>query len=396
VSRASRRRIDPSLLTLNPAQAGRQRAPDSEATAVVSVREGKTIVNEVIGVSDGTANQRYQLAQPNVLRDSVQIVTDTTPPGPPWRLRKNLAFSEPAFNEEQLLALQVQGHIASTLAFSRNPDRDFAIETDANEVTTVVFGDGQYGEIPPVAAQILATYRTGGGEVGNVGSRQISIVSRSPQLQLLAAEVFNPDPASGGAERETIEQAVKYAPTVFSSMQRAGTADDDVAQARLFPGVSKARAEATNWNLITLYIAPTGDGELPTDTLKTDLLAYFEDKRMLTTILQIGNPDYVSIEITASITPLPYFKAADVQDAAESAINALLSFVNVDFSQILYLSEIYRVVEAVPGVHDVFVSRFQRAGVADDLPGDGRILMGQNEIPVLRDNDLQLTMRGGA
>jgi predicted phage baseplate assembly protein len=295
-----------------------------------------------------------------------------------------------------LLALQVQGHIASTLAFSRNPDRDFAIETDANEVTTVVFGDGQYGEIPPVAAQILATYRTGGGEVGNVGSRQISIVSRSPQLQLLAAEVFNPDPASGGSERETIEQAVKYAPTVFSSMQRAVTADDYVAQARLFPGVSKARAEATNWNLITLYIAPTGDGELPTDTLKTDLLAYFEDKRMLTTILQIGNPDYVSIEITASITPLPYFKAADVQDAVESAINDLLSFVNVDFSQILYLSEIYRVVEAVPGVHDVFVSRFQRAGVADDLPGDGRILMGQNEIPVLRDNDLQLTMRGGA
>jgi len=116
---------------------------------------------------------------------------------------------------------------------------------------------------------------------------------------------------------------------------------------------------------------------------------------MLTTVLEIGNPDYVKIEITVSVTALSFFKTIDVQDAVETAINDLLSFVNVDFSQILYLSEIYRVVEAVPGVHDVFVSRFQRAGVADDLPGDGRILMGQNEIPVLRSNDLKLTMRGG-
>src|SRR5262249_48739330 len=157
----------------------------------------------------------------------------------------------------------------------------------------------------------------------------------------------------------------KYAPTVFSSMQRAVTADDYVAQARLFPGVSKARAEATNWNLITLYIAPTGDGELPTDTLKTGLLAYFEDKRMLTTVLQIGNPDYISIQITVSVTSQTYFKASDVQDAAESAIRDLLSFEKVDFSQILYLSEVYRVLEAVPGVHDVFVSRFRRADATE-------------------------------
>jgi len=389
--------IDLSQLTANSAHKadGSVRTGFKEATAAIPVVEGKTIVNEVIGVSDGTANQRYRLAQPNVLRDSIQIVTDTTPPGPPWRLRKNLAFSEPAFTEEQLLALQTQGHIASTLAFSRNPDRDYAIETDENEVTTVIFGDGQYGEIPPVAARILATYRTGGGSVGNVGARQITIVGRSPQLQLLAAEVFNPDPASGGAERETVEQAVKYAPTVFSSMQRAVTADDYTAQARLFPGVSKARAEATNWNFITLYIAPTGDGELPTDILKRDLLAYFEDKRMMTTFLQIGNPDYVKIEIQASVTAQSFFKASDVQANAEAAIQNLLDFSNVDFKQILYLSEIYRVIEAVPGVHDVFVSRFQRAGVAEDLTSDGRILMGQNEIPVLRADDLQLTMKGG-
>lgn len=389
--------IDLSQLTPDSARKedGTPRTGFKEATAVIPVREGRSVVNEVIGISDGTANQSYRLAQPNVLRESIQIVTDTTPPGPPWRLAKNLVFSRPAFTEEQLLALKVQGHIASTLGFSRSPDRDFAIETDQNEITRVVFGDGQYGEIPPVGAPILASYRTGGGSVGNVGARQINIVSRSPQLQLLAAEVFNPVPASGGAERETIQQAVKFAPTVFSSMQRAVTADDYVAQARLFPGVSKARAQATNWNFIKLYVAPTGDGELPTDILKRDLLAYFEDKRMLTTFLQIGDPDYINIEITASVTAQPFFKATDVQAATESAIRDLLSFANVEFKQILYLSEVYRVIEAVPGVHDVFVSRFQRSDVIQDLTSDGRILMDENEIPVLRTNDLKLAMRGG-
>ncbi len=58
------------------------------------------------------------------------------------------------------------------------------------------------------------------------------------------------------------------------------TADDYVAQALLFPRFSKARAVALNWNTVALYIAPTGNGE-PSDILQRDMLAYFEDKRIL-------------------------------------------------------------------------------------------------------------------
>jgi len=366
-----------------------------EQPAIIPVREGKTIVNEVIGVSDGTPNQRYALAQPSVLRNSIQIVTDTNPPGPPWRLTKNLVLTAPAYTQEQLAALEQQGRIASTLAFSRSPDRDFAIATDENEVTTIIFGDGQYGEIPPVGAPILATYRTGGGAIGNVGAGQITIVNKSPQLQLLGAKVVNRVAASGGAERESIAQAVKFAPTVFSSMQRAVTADDYVAQALLFPGVSKARAQVANWNFINLYIAPTGDGEIPSDILKRDLLTFFEDKRMLTLFIQINNPDYVQVQITAAITALPFFKNNDVLASARAAVQNLLKFENVDFKQILYLSDIYKALEAVAGVSNVFVSRFQRADVVTDLPTDGRVLMGDNEIPVLRDIDLNITVTGG-
>jgi uncharacterized phage protein gp47/JayE len=384
--------IDLSTLPLNSATKpdGSPMPNFKEAVDAIPVEQGRSVVNEVLGVSDGTPNQLFQLAQPSVLRGSIQIVMDTNPPTPPWHLRQNLVFSPPAYTPDQLAALQQQDRIASTLAFSRSADPDFATQTDENDITTVIFGDGQYGLIPPVGVRILASYRTGGGSAGNVGAGQITILASSPQLQLAAADVINRDPASGGAERETTDQAIRFAPTVFSSMQRAVTANDYVAQARLFPGVSKARAEVTNWNFIKLFIAPTGDGEFPTDTLKSDLLAYFEDKRMLTTFIQVENPDYVSIQVEATFGAKPYFRQETVQAGAKAAINALFDFDNADFGQTLYLSTIYQVLEALPGIDHVFVKRFNRSDAAADITSDGRIVLGQNEIPVLRPADLRI------
>jgi hypothetical protein len=368
-----------------------KRTPATSVT--VPVREGRSIVGEVIGVSDGTSNQRHVLAQPRLLRDTLEIVVETDPPTPPWRLRQNLILSAPAYTDDQLAALEQQGRIGSTLAFSRTADPDYAIETDEDDVTTVVFGDGQYGQIPPSGMRIIASYRVGGGTSGNVGAGQITVVSRAPQLQLLGAKVVNRAPASGGAEREAIEQAVKFAPTVFASMQRAVTADDYVALAKLFPGVSKARAEARNWNSITLYIAPSGSGEPPSDVLQSDLLAYFEDKRMLTTIIEIKGPDYAKINITADIKALPYFRNEDVWHDAETAIRDLFDFEKVDFKQTLYLSKIYEALESLHGIKSVFVDVFQQAGDASKIAQGGVINLGENQIPVL--DALKITVTEG-
>lgn len=390
--------IDFSLAIANSAKKpdGSQMKGFKQIDDVIPVREGKTIFNEVLGVSTGMPNQRFQLAQPKLLRDTLEIIVDTGVPSPAWRLRKNLIYSGRAFTPEQLAALEHQERISSTLAFSRGPDQDYMIETDENEVTTVIFGDGQYGQIPPTGARIIATYRVGGGVVGNVGARQIKGIAKAPQLQLLGAKVVNRNPASGGAERESIDQAIRYGPTVFSSMQRAVTADDYVAQAKLFPGVSKARAEAPNWNIVKLYIAPNGSGEPPTDLLKQDLLTYFEDKRMLTSFVQIENPDYIAIHIKVEINVVPYFIGEKVVADTESTLKSLLAFDKVDFKQVLYLSKIYEALEALDGIDSVFVSRFRRAGSNEAIPSDGRIALKVNEIPVLNPEDIVIVATGGA
>jgi len=359
---------------------------------VIPVREGRSINNEALGVSTGAANQRFQLGQPRALIDTLRIVVETSPPTQPWRWRKNLVFSRRAYTPEQLAALEQEGRISSTLAFSRSADSDFATETDENDVTTVIFGDGQYGQIPPPNARILAGYRVGGGGAGNVGAGQITVITKAPQLQLIGAKVVNREPASGGAERESIDRAIKFAPTVFGSMQRAVTGEDYVAQAKLFPGVSKARAEATNWNTVTLFVAPAGSGQAPSDTLRQELLAYFEDKRMLTSIIDIQSPDYVRIDVAARVGAAPQFRNEDVAAEAEAAVRDLFDFEKVDFKQTLYLSKIYEALERLDSVQFVNVTRFQINTLSSPpIDEDGVIQLRENEIPVLNELDIDVT-----
>jgi hypothetical protein len=388
----------PLLLNTQDAEDDSATKPDGtplpgfkELAGVIPVREGRSIVREVIGISDGSPNQRYTLAQPRLLRETLEVVVDTNPPTPPWTLRRNLAFSRPAYTDEQLAALRHEERIGSTLAFSRSADPDYVVESDEADVACVVFGDGQYGRIPPAGARILASYRVGGGTAGNVGAGQISVVGNALQLQLLGAKVVNREAASGGAERESIEQAIKFAPVAFSSMQRAVTAADYVALARLFPGVSKARAEATGWNTIRLFVAPTGSGKPPSDVLVQDLLAYFEDKRMLTTVIRIEAPEYVQVNVSATVEALPYFRSSDVAAAAESVALALFDFERVDFGQTLYLSKIYEALENLEGVNSVFVTVFQRSGDEAAVAADGLIQLGPNQIPVPGNFSLRVT-----
>lgn len=367
----------PLVLDLSKLVAGTALKPDGSpdpnfkmAANAIPVTEGRSIANEVVGAADGSPNRQFQLAQPRALAGSLQIVTQTNPPSAPWTQR-------------------------DTLAYSSGADRDFTVQIDENDISTVMFGDGLYGQIPPAAVQILASYRTGGGTAGNVGASQINSITKSAQLQVLGAKIFNTLPASGGAERESIEQAIKFAPTVFSSMRRAVTGQDYVARAKQYPGVSKARAEAGNWNSVRLYVAPTGAGDLPNDILKRDLLAYFEDKRMLTTSVQIENPDYPRIIVTADIGPRSVFNHDDVLSDARSTVAALFAFESVDFGQVIYLSNLYQALEARPGVDHVFISQFARADDPNAIAADGRIVLSANEIPVLRDADLTITVSGG-
>lgn len=337
----------------------------------IPVEEGRLIKDETLGLADGGPNQRFVLAHPRLILRS---------PGLAGQVNKDLVVIS------QTGADITEWTLRETLAFSREEQKDFIVEIDEEDRATIVFGDGGFGAKPTKGALIKASYRVGGGSAGNVPADSIQTIVGAKDLALLGAKVTNRKSATGGADSESIEHAVMHAPTVFRSLKRAVTAEDYKALALNFKGVGKVRAEAAGWNIVKLFVAPEGGGHV-SDVLSANLLAYFEDKRPVTTILEIEDVDYADIYVTAEIGVKGYYAPAEVEEQVRKAAGAVLAFGRVDFAETLYLSKFYEAIEAVEGVEFVNIKEFRRAGPTDPaVEPTGRIALKANEIPKVPDD----------
>ena len=338
----------------------------------IPVEEGRLVKDETLGTSPGTPHQRYTLAQDGlILRSRGQGLT----------ANRDIILTT------QLGDAREEWTLRDSLAFSRQNHRDFAIEIDEHDRATIMFGDGQMGAIPPSGAVITASYRVGGGPQGNVGPDAIQTIIEAPQLVLLGAQVTNPKAATGGADHESIEHAVSHAPQVFRSLKRAVTAHDYEALCLDFKGVGKVHAEGTSWNVVTLFVAPAGGGHV-SDVLKANLLEYFEDKRPVSTIIEVDDVDYVAIFVTADIGVTGFYNNEDVKERVQQAAASLLAFESVSFQQTLYLSKFYEAIEAIDGVAFVNIREFRRDGQpAGSIEPAGRIELGPHEIPTVPNDD---------
>ncbi|MEV4227874.1 baseplate J/gp47 family protein [Streptomyces bobili] len=327
----------------------------------IPVEEGRFIEGEVLGTSDGSADQRFPLGHTGVMlrpgaTEDVQITTDT--PGLAWER-------------------------SSSLALSQGGATHFVVAVDAEDRATVAFGDGAFGRIP--AGRVVATYRVGGGPAGNVGVREINTILDCPQLAELGAVVSNKDAGTGGAAREGIDHAVRHAPAVYRSMHRAVTANDYEALALSFKGVGKARATAGSWNDIKLHVAPEGGGHV-SDVLVSGLLTYLEDKRMLGHIVDIRDVKYVPVLLTAIVGVEPRYTGLDVTERVRQATAALLAFDRTDFGETIYLSQFYEEIQNTPGVQYVNITEFRRRPTDPDVEATGKLEFDPFELPVPADD----------
>lgn len=334
----------------------------------IPVEEGRLVKDEILGASDGAPSQRFTLPRPRLILRSL---------GEGNRINKDIILIT------ELGGVIEEWTLQESLAFSREGQKDFVIEIDEEDRAAIVFSDS--GAIPPGGAVIRAAYRVGGGLRGNVAAHTVQTIVDAPQLALLGAKVTNPKPATGGAERESIDHAALHAPAVFRSLKRAVTAEDYKALALDFKGVGKVRAEATNWNTVTLFVAPEGGGQV-SDLLKANLIAYFEDKRPLSTVVEVEDVDYVKIYVAAKVDVESYYSKEDIEEKVKEAAGRLLAFKNVDFAETVYLSKFYEAIEAIEGIKGVNIVEFSRVRqIAPYIEASGKIELGSNEIPTTPD-----------
>ena len=299
---------------------------------------------------------------------------------------------------------------------SSGTNRDVVIEVDDDGIGWLRFGridDGlPVNGQPPEPGQIIeATYRTGNGEIGNIGGGAIRSVLDDGHIaaslrDVLAgpgATVTNPVPAQGGTEPETIEQVRQRAPFAFRRQERAVTAEDYAGRAQQFglPGPARIqRAVASirwtgSWYTVVVAVDPSGS-ETADPGFLAEVQDYLDGYRMAGHDLQVVAAEYAPLEVGLAIHVDPAYRQDQVRTALVEVMSnrrlpdgrlGLFHPDRLTFGTAIYLGPIVAAAQAIAGVARVTPTRFSRYRLpGTDARATGRIDIGPREIARL-DND---------
>jgi predicted phage baseplate assembly protein len=323
----------------------------------VAAHHAEPAPEELLGVSTGRPGQVFQVRRAPVLArrggETVRVV-------PPRR--------EPSREPESSTWTEV-----ADFADAQPDDKVFTWSGATGEIRfgpALTGRDGrvrQYGAVPAEDAQVYVTgYRYGGGRRGNVGAGKLSILLTAiPSVD----SVRNLDPATGGVDAESVENAKVRGPLYLRGGHRAVTASDfERLTKEAAPGVARARClpPETAGAPVRLLIVPRV--EVPPEDLQLSDLAlseglerqikgFLDERRLLTTRVVTDVPSYQGITVTAEVHAAPTVRAEKVRTEAESALYRFINPITGGpdgqgwpFDLDLSIGDVFSVLRAVPGV----------------------------------------------
>lgn len=334
----------------------------------VTATQGRTIIDEAVGTSTGAMDQVFSLFYSPAVENSEIVSVDEGGGATTWLYVPNLIDAGP-------------------------DDNAYSTFTDENGVLLLLFGDNVNGRAPSNNAVITVTYRVGGGSVGNVGADKLTAMV-TPILNV--ASVSNDDAAQGGADAESLDEIRENAPRSLTTIDRAVTLED-YANLAIKAGVAKAKAQASVYTNVNLYIAPHGGGSASA-ALKQTVTDYLAGRKMINATVTLYTPHdpetgtggdyagYIDINVTATAHVLPQYNRETVRLDVEKAVREVLAYENSYFGDRVTISEMYRAINKVTGVDYVVVTVLSRtaSGLAD-------VQLADNEIPTAGTVDITAT-----
>lgn len=202
-----RYRAIPSSATTYPT-VNRIRIDQGDVFFPFEVIQGQTILNEIIGSSNGQTDQEFITLNRPVFDDldGYGMEVDETGGGT-WT----------PYTEQK------------TLLTSSSTDRHYVAVSDRDDKKAFGFGNNTNGKVPPLGTNnIRSTYRIGGDLDGNVGADQIT--GNTSGIRFVAA-VGNPRPATGwtlkeGGDETSLERAKDSGPASIRNQDKAVTPAD--------------------------------------------------------------------------------------------------------------------------------------------------------------------------
>ena len=281
----------------------------------VSIDQRTTYNNVIAGVSDGTPNQQFALAQKQIDPDTFQLDVDM--PG--------LSFQ--TWNPVDDLAV-VQGPLP---AYVLDP-----------EAGTVTFGNQMQGMIPPVNRVIRATLmRAGGGAAGNLPASTLKAVQGVDVTgKSVSFTAQQPVATTGGSDAETLDHAEQRIPATLRHQERAVTAQDYKDLVGEMPGGGVARVEVlplfkpqtrdTNVAGVVSVMAvpPKYDYQPPCPradrTLLESVYAWLNPKRPIAAEMYVIGTEYVGLGLSVAVEVGSGFDLLQVQQQVQQALRMYL------------------------------------------------------------------------
>ncbi len=349
-----------------------------------------TVTMEEIGQSAGTPGQVFRLRNASIQdrgkEETILIGERGAPPAELQQWEEKPDFSESGPSDLHFTCDSLTGRIAFGPSI---PQPDGTAR--------------QYGAIPPKDLTIyFSSYRYGGGTHGNVRENQVRVLKSSiPYI----AEVTNPSPARGGQDLEHIERAKMRGRAMLKTRERAVTGEDfEELARRASSGVGRARCvqppplhvrgdfgENIPPGVVRVLIVPALSRQLlvprPTDlrvpqATVEKVQEYLDERRLLTTVLDVGEPHYVFISTEITLVADPHADADQVQQRVRERlatyIHPLTGGPNGDgwpFKRALTLADVYAQVGAVGGVAFLLDAKVFYSTVVDPARG----LLGAEE-----------------
>lgn len=315
-----------------------------------------TVNNEVLGRSDGSPGQIFYLAhRPMIARQPNEYLLVRREDGREERWQEVSDFSS-----------------------SQPNDRHYTIDSETGELRlgpALPQRDGQvrrYGALPPKNSMLIMTrYRYGGGVAGNVTVNTLTELRSSPPY---VSRVSNRVAARGGMDAELLENAKVRVPHFLRSLGRAVTAADfEYLAKEAAPGrigrVHCLQPPLTNRGEIKVLVIPqiprlTGfispESLELADDVREAVQTYLDDRRLLSTQLEITQPSYQWVETEVRISVGDLFDREKVRTAVETRlfefINPLIGGVDGQgwkFGRDLFVSDLMAVLLSVEGVNFV-------------------------------------------
>jgi hypothetical protein len=328
-------------------------------TAVsIPVAEGQLVSAEapinsatrIAGVSNGSSSQRFNLRFTGVVASSVEVYV----------------YEGPVVEGG---ATPVSYFYSSNISSTFSNSQSFTLETSADGITQVIFGDGVNGKIPTNGATISVNYRKGIGYKGNIEKDRISSFGIDTNFDGLY--IAESTATAGGSDIESIESMRANIPLMFRTQDRAVSVQDFKDLALRASQVAKATCDISGAPNVLLYVVPFQPAYLEEtntslsipETVQDNVIEYFSTRTVVGASVGVSpTVELKPVNITVQVAVQNQYVAQWVKTAVEDVIDTFFQFDAVAFDQTLSIGSFYKAIQNIEGVDYSTISRFRFNG----------------------------------